>query len=537
MLIIIPFLGFFSYFAIYHVSPFPYIQGTFFKYTPRVKYQTFKIYIDESIPNDISENIVNSLKDIQFQGVKRFEFVEKRKGKYTISTDGKIALVSKDLIPVGHIYWIKSSESKENLAGKTVLMEKEENEFAGKYISNMFNVNVKVVNSVIDELKKSEDSIAFIFPSKLNKDLKVLQLDGKYPLEDGETIEVSYFLNGNRDIEFISNIIRNNVVGLDNDVIDNSKIVKINMTGVTAMSRGLGIRIDSSGDFSYPARDIGTFLADADITHTSNEVSFVDGCNVVSGMRFCSKPEYIEVLKKSGIDIIELTGNHNNDFGEENNIKSIEIYKGLGWEYFGGGLNSEDAAKILYKEIKGSKIAFLGYNYYDTMLNTQAIAGKNRAGANSYSESKLKSDIQEANKNADVVIVTFQFQECYSYPPSDVIYPICYKPLSSPDQKGVFRNAIDQGADIVIGTQAHQPQTYEIYKDGSIFYGLGNLYFDQNKWIGTRQGLVLSIYLLEGRVMQTRLIPTIYDYDLIPRVAEKSSADLLLNLLKSARDF
>jgi poly-gamma-glutamate synthesis protein (capsule biosynthesis protein) len=200
-------------------------------------------------------------------------------------------------------------------------------------------------------------------------------------------------------------------------------------------------------------------------------------------------------------------------------------------------LNTADASKILYKEVKGSTIAFLGYNYYDTMLNSGAIATDSRAGGNSYSVEKLKSNIAEAKENADVIIVTFQFQECYSYPPSDVIYPICYKPLSSPDQKGVFRQAIDFGADIVVGTQAHQPQTYEIYKDGAIFYGLGNIYFDQNRWIGTRQGLVLSIYILGDSVIQTRLTPTIYDTDLIPRVAEKEVADLLLDLLKSARNF
>ena len=177
--------------------------------------------------------------------------------------------------------------------------------------------------------------------------------------------------------------------------------------------------------------------------------------------------------------------------------------------YFGGGLNDKDASKALVKEVKGSKVAFLGYNYYDTMLGTGALAGPDRAGANSFSYDKMKKDIANAKQSADVVIVDFQFQECYSYPPNGGIYPICYKPLAYPDQKEVFRRAVEYGADIVVGAQAHQPQTYEIYKDKIIFYGLGNLFFDQIYWIGTRQGLVLSNYLYQGRVLQTRVSTTL----------------------------
>ena len=164
-------------------------------------------------------------------------------------------------------------------------------------------------------------------------------------------------------------------------------------------------------------------------------------------------------------------------------------------------------------------------------------SGVNTSGANSYSEEKLTQDLSQAKEKGALVVVTFQFQECYSYPASDVIYPICYKPLSSPDQKKVFRQAIDLGADIVVGTQAHQPQTYEVYKEGIIFYGLGNLYFDQDNWIGTRQGIILSLYISENDLKQVVITPTIMDSSLIPKVAGKTDSNLLLNLLKSARNF
>jgi hypothetical protein len=530
---IIPFLGFFFYFLLFSSSPFVLLRSLFFDYKPKVTYETFKIYVDSKVPTQVKDLIVESVGDIEFQNTKRFEFVEEKKSDFVLGiTDEKGApLFSKELFAVGHIYWVKDSFKDED-----IVMEEEEYLFAGEYFEKELGFTVKKVSSVLDEIKKDENTVGFVFLSNLTHEMKVLNMNDIYPLEGGG-ITLAYSLQGDERVGFVSSILEKNIENLQSEVLDSERVVKINMTGVTAISRGLASKINSSGDFAYPTRDIGEFLADADLTHTSNEVSFMDGCNVISGMRFCSKPEYIEVLKESGIDIVELTGNHNNDFGASNNAKSIEMYKELGWDYFGGGLDKEDAQKILYKEVKGSKIAFVGYNYYDTMLNTLALAGESRAGANSYSVEKLENDIKEAKENADVVIVTFQFQECYSYPPSDVIYPICYKPLSSPDQKGVFRQAVDFGADVVIGTQAHQPQTYEYYKGSLIYYGLGNIYFDQSRWIGTRQGIVLSLYILEDKLIQVKMTPTIYGTDLIPRVASDEEGLLLLNLLKSARTF
>ncbi len=537
--VIIPFLSFFFYFLLFTQSPIFLLRSYFFEYEPQINYDTFKVYIDPKISAVVKEGIVQGVGDIEFKGQKRFEFVEKDESDFVLGvTDSKTSqsFISRELIPVGHIYWIEDEFNIENF--KKILLEKQEYLFANEYLSQYYDIPVEKVENLSEGLLDDEESVGFLFPSNLGREYKTLTVDGEDPLSIPKArVTISYSLEGDDRASFVYGLLQKNIEILENDILNDEKLVKINMTGVTAISRGLASKIDAAKDYGYPARDIGSFLADADLTHTSNEVSFMDGCSVYSGMRFCSKPEYIETLEKSGIDIVELTGNHNNDFGASNNAKSIEMYKDLGWDYFGGGLNSEDASKILYKEVKGSKIAFVGYNYYDTMLNTGAIAGDDRAGANSYSLGKLEADIKEGKENADVVIVTFQFQECYSYPSSDVIYPICYKPLSSPDQKGVFRKAVDFGADVVVGTQAHQPQTYEVYKDGVIFYGLGNLYFDQSRWIGTRQGLVLSLYILEGKLVRTELTPTIYGNDLIPRIASEQEGDLLLNLLKSARNF
>ena len=120
------------------------------------------------------------------------------------------------------------------------------------------------------------------------------------------------------------------------------------MTGVTALSRHIGERMEAKG-LTYPAQDIGDWLAAADLTHISNEVSFYEDCPKPgperADMRFCSSPKYIELLEDVGTDIVELTGNHNLDWGYQPFLDTLEMYQQRGWKTYGGGANLEDANK------------------------------------------------------------------------------------------------------------------------------------------------------------------------------------------------
>ena len=127
-----------------------------------------------------------------------------------------------------------------------------------------------------------------------------------------------------------------------------------------------------------------------------------------------------------------------------------------------------------------------------------------------------------------------QYCECYAYPYGYVEYPICYKPIDW--QEETFKKLVDLGADMVIGSSAHQPQTYELYKEKPIYYGLGNLYFEQTQWPGTERSIVLTHYFKDGKLLQTKLTPTVYDRDLQTRLMTDEEAAFLLNRLQDARN-
>lgn len=501
-------------------------------------YNTYSISFEDNVPEELRDMFNEGLSNIEFDKKKRFLFKNKG-GDLNISLDGGVGkeiVYSKDFIPVGHLYSLTTDLKEGDLRFKNVYM------LDGKFkdfLDTQYSISVNVLGSreeLVKKLKESDDNVGLVDFTVLGYDLKVLSFEDKYYLDDmSGGIGLRFYSTVKDEDTFILPVLSRHM-NFSVGSFSKEKLAKVNMGGVVAIARNLAFKMEAVKDNAYAAEHIGDFLADADLTHVSNESSFVPGCTPTRSMAFCSHPNYIETLKKSGVDIVELTGNHNNDYGAKYSASTIEMYKDLGWRYFGGGLNSDDASKILYESVKGSKVAFLGYNYYDSMLNNHGpLAGPNKSGANSYSEEKLKKDIAEAKKNADIVIVSFQFQECYCYPEGDVIYPLCYKPVSSPDQKGVFRKAVDLGANIVVGTQAHQPQTYEMYNDGVIFYGLGNLFFDQYLWIGTRQGLVLTHYFYEGKYIQTKITPIYMEKDFKVSIATKQQGDLLLKLLKEAR--
>ncbi len=445
--------------------------------------------------------------------------------KTSLSQENSSAVLSA-YVPVTNKYSTRQKVSKEALGDLTVKVPADTDEKTRNAIANLLELDAsEVTNLTTDVEEVSDTTIAFILPTQLTSNIKLLTFDSSYYLDSfdkGAIFRTAEFSgSGSSSLEPVKL----------NSYATSDETLKVNMTGVTALTRVMMRKLAVVKDAKYFSAKIGDFLADADITHVSNEVSFKEGCTYSDAV-FCSPPEMIDALKDSGVDLVELTGNHNNDSGNQYNTDSINLYHSLGWYTFGGGLNTVEAAKPYIADKKQSKIAFLGYNYPDSPSGG-AIAKESSAGANSFDFDKIKSDIASVKQQAGFVIVDVQFWECYAYPAGYVEYPICDLPIAN--QTETFRKIADLGADMVIGTQAHQPQTYEIYNGKPIYYGLGNLYFEQTQWPGTERGIILTNYFVGSKLVQTKLSPTVYDRDFQTYLMDNADAVSLLERLKTAR--
>ena len=244
-----------------------------------------------------------------------------------------------------------------------------------------------------------------------------------------------------------------------------SKLTTVLMSGTSGLVREIAYQMEVQG-ITYPARDIGDWLREADISHTSHETSFDPSCpqpNPLKNRFYCSSPKYIGLFDEVGLDVVELTGNHIMDNGAASMLYTLDLYRQHGISYYGGGANILEARQPLLIEHHGNKIAFLGCNFAEP---PQPLAGRDLPGANPCDWSQLAEQIGQLREQGYLVIVTLQYKEGYS-------------PIVMPWQSIDFRRPAEAGAVIVSGSQSHVPLQMEFYSGAFIHYGLGNLFFGQ----------------------------------------------------------
>lgn len=369
----------------------------------------------------------------------------------------------------------------------------------------------------------------------LNFTKKLLAIDNDYYLDtfDSGAIFQYYDLSGaEEDVARVNEKLSQSIANFP----DRDTVFTFAQTGVTALSREMNLKLNQVGDGAYFAKNIGSLLSSFDKTHTSNESSFSTNAPSDSHTStICSLPGMIDTLTSIGVDIIELTGNHNQDCGDQAALDTIAKYQELGIETVGGGKTAAEAAIPLKISEKGTNITMLAYN-----LSTGGYTLDATPGANFYTEEKALADIASAKERGDFIIIDIQFNECNSYVNTKEDTTCDYADSSAAytghgSQSTFFRHLIDLGANVVVGTSAHQPQTFELYGDGAIYYGLGNLFFDQTWWPGTTRSLVLVHYFYKGELLQTRIIPTVYDSTYQTKLMNTDAAASFIDRLYSAR--
>ncbi len=274
---------------------------------------------------------------------------------------------------------------------------------------------------------------------------------------------------------------------------DPGRLSVVVLTGVTALTRATAWMMELRGVDS-PAALIGEWLHTADITHVSNEVSFSETCPPPdpspANVRFCSQPDHIALLETIGVDVVELTGNHVMDWGANAFRFSVALYEARDWPYFGGGLNREDALQPVLLDHNGHRFAFLGCNAAGPLY---AWATATSPGAAPCDTERLYAELTRLRSEGYLPIFTYQWAESYRS------WPL-------PPQVDAFRSAIDAGAIIVSGSQAHQAQGFEFYNGGFIHYGPGNLFFDQMWSQETRREFIDRHIFYDGRHISTELL-------------------------------
>lgn len=367
------------------------------------------------------------------------------------------------------------------------------------------------VSCTIDISKLLQDKL------KLSKEPKAIQL-GKFNFKSRKDLVITTLdsvdqrflakkLNG---INFFKESTKYPLwVNYDSDDFDFQKeITSYTHTGVTALTRRTGTVLDAKGIDFYLA-NILPFFKNRELVHISNEVSNQDSCVYETmKMKFATRTEHFDIFNRLKVNIVELTGNHNLDVGEKPYLNALQWYKDHKMSYFGGGVSPAEANKPLIIELKDKrKIAWIGFN---ELCPCGECADK-KMGSNRYVEAKAKKLIDSLKNQVkvDYILACVQYGEVDSYSPT-------------PNQKKICLKLIDFGADVIIGSQAHQAQEIALYKGKPIFYGLGNFMFDQIHRVGVRQAFFLECYFYKGKIIQFQPVYTFMNEQRQPTPANET---------------
>lgn len=181
---------------------------------------------------------------------------------------------------------------------------------------------------------------------------------------------------------------------------------------------------------------------------------------VKNGPHLHADAHVLEALEDIGVDCMTLANNHFRDFGDEGVLNTLSELSAYKIDYVGGGANLKDAAAVLYKQIGSETLAIINCCEHES-----SIATDKHCGSNPLNPIQQYYAIQEAKSKADYVLVI-------------VHGGVEHYQLPTPRMQETYRFFIDAGADAVVNHHQHCYSGYEVYNGKPIFYGLGNLCFD-----------------------------------------------------------
>ena len=221
--------------------------------------------------------------------------------------------------------------------------------------------------------------------------------------------------------------------------------------------RGLESSFDSvvGTDYDYPFAKVRHIFEADDFTIANLEGPLTeDGTPMDKQFVFRGSPAYTAILTGSSVEAVTTANNHFYDYGEigMRSTRNALDAAGIAHAWRGSFLHTTDSGLTI------------GVYCDDFSFDRQEMAD---------AFAKLRE------QGAEVIVCAFHWGEERVYTPDA-------------NQVGWGHAAIDLGADIVYGHHPHVLQPIEAYKQGVIFYSLGNFSFGGNTWITDRDTAILQ---------------------------------------------
>lgn len=240
-------------------------------------------------------------------------------------------------------------------------------------------------------------------------------------------------------------------------------------------------------DFSYVFEDISYYTKISDISVGSLETSFAGEERGYSNYPTFNSPDQLAyALKGIGIDVISTAGNHCLDMGFSGLSRTIDVLDDADIAHLGTYKTQEEQNQVLFKYVKGVKIAFINYTYG---TNGIPVPSDKKFCVNLIDKDLIKKHIDTAkSQNADMIVACMH-------------WGTEYRTSANTEQKELADFLFQNGVDVILGNHPHVLEPMEkrtvtledgSTKDGFVIYALGNFIADQNAE-NTRNSIILNL--------------------------------------------
>ncbi len=237
-----------------------------------------------------------------------------------------------------------------------------------------------------------------------------------------------------------------------------------------------------------------------------------------------------DILRYAGFDVASLANNHIKDAGEEGMFETSRRLKKIGIIPAGIGKNITEALEPVITWHRGTRVAIFAFN---NVVPRSVWAGPDRAGAAGGSDELLCAAVRRVRGEVDAVVVSIHWGQEVT---SDY-------PVNPPEKEQVElgHKLIDAGASCIIGHQSHGLGPVERYKNGIIFYSLGDFVFAGRHSAAHRTSMLARVSLSAKGVESYTLIPVNInplEVKYSPEILGKKSGRAVIDrvLSESARD-
>jgi hypothetical protein len=208
------------------------------------------------------------------------------------------------------------------------------------------------------------------------------------------------------------------------------------------------------------------------------------------------------VFADSGVDAVNTANNHSYDYGDVGQADTRKALAGAGVAATGG------VDEVTVVDVRGTRVALVGFATYGWAADLRDPA-------------EVRALVRRARAAADVVVVMLHSGKegtDAAHTPDRVEWHLGENRGNS---RAVAHLAIDEGADLVVGSGPHVVRGMEVYQGRLIAYSLGNL-VGYGGAFGVSGDLALSGILHvtirpDGTLESGRLIPLRIGKDGIPR--------------------